>query len=567
MKTLHRILLLCALSIGRGASAQCQTQKLVASDAEMEDYFGESLSASGDWLIVGAPQDDDLGIVSGAAYFFQKQGSTWVETQKIHAGDGSDSDQFAYAVGISGDIAVVTAFSDSPMGIFAAGSAYVFERSGATWNETAKLVAADASSEDHFGISVAVSGNRAVIGAAHDDPAGATSGSAYVFETTGGVWGQTAKLTPGDLATGDSFGFAVAIEGDTIAVSSLGDEGPSGQNNTGSAYVFEHTLGSWVETEKLIPNDSAANQGFGASVSVSGATVLVGAHADNTSGTLAGSVYAFDKLNGNWTQVQELTAVDSNPQNFFGAYLTHVGDVAIIGAIADSDSASVAGSAYVFRRSSSTWIQVGKMLAADGTQGDLLGRSVALVGDTAIAGANYEDSACPSVQECNSGAVYLFELAPTAVQYGSCKLVAACNNWDDHGGCRNSTTQGAVIAACGSGSVTTDDLRLEGTRCPPNKLTLLFTGPAQSQVVFGDGVRVAGAQNPVGVYRYGGAAADAQGRVLRGPGLVAYSQGLPALGRIQAGQVWNFQFWYRDPQGPCGTLTNFSNGVQVTFGP
>jgi hypothetical protein len=138
---------------------------------------------------------------------------------------------------------------------------------------------------------------------------------------------------------------------------------------------------------------------------------------------------------------------------------------------------------------------------------------------------------------------------------------------DDHGGCDNSAGQGAVIAACGSGSVTADDLRLEVTRCPPNKLTLLFMGPAQGSVLFGDGVRVVSAQNPVGVYRYGGAQADAQGRVLRGPGLVTQSQTFPVLGRIQAGQTWNFTYWYRDPQGPCHGLTNFSNGVSVAFVP
>ena len=153
------------------------------------------------------------------------------------------------------------------------------------------------------------------------------------------------------------------------------------------------------------------------------------------------------------------------------------------------------------------------------------------------------------------------------MQYGSCRLVAPCSNYDLHGGCQNSTGQGAIIAACGSGSISADDLRLEGTRCPANKLTLLFMGPAQSQVIFSNGVRVVGPQNPTGIYRFGGAAADAQGRVLRGPGLVAYSQGFPPLGRIQSGQSWNFEYWYRDPNGPCGSNTNFSNGVKVAFGP
>ena len=123
------------------------------------------------------------------------------------------------------------------------------------------------------------------------------------------------------------------------------------------------------------------------------------------------------------------------------------------------------------------------------------------------------------------------------------------------------------MAACGSGSITTDDLRLEVTKCPPNKLTLLFMGPSQQSAIYGDGIRVVSPQNPIGIYRYGGAAADSIGRVMRGPGLIAYSQGFQTLGRIQSGQTWNFQFWYRDTHGLCGGTTNFSNGVQVVFEP
>jgi hypothetical protein len=558
---------IAVLSGMRASWAQCQVQKVVASDAENGAHVGRTISASGDWLIVAAHEDDDLGVAAGAAYIYQRQGSDWIETQKLHASDGASGEEFSYAVGISGDIAVASAFFDSPGGVYTAGSAYVFERSGTSWLETAKLVASDGSSDDHFGHSAAISGNRIVIGVCDDDPAGDGSGSVYVFEKTGNAWLQTAKLTPSDQALGDCFGYSVAIEGDRIVISSLGDEGPQGMTNTGSAYVFDHTQTGWVQTQKLVPNDPTAGQRFGAAVSISGSTLLVGAGSDSTAGTLSGSVYAYELQGSSWTFVQEFAAIDSNPQNQFGYFLTHVGDTAIVGALSDTDSGFASGSAYVFQRSGSLWTQRGKMLAVDGGWGDLLGSAVALVGTTAFATAPYADDACPTDPNCDSGTVYVFELAPTAVQYGSCRTLAPCSNWDDHGGCRNSAGQGAVVAACGSGSVSTDDLRLEATRCPPNKLTLLFMGPAQGSVLYGDGVRVVSPQNPMGIYRYGGAQADAQGRVLRGPGLVAQSQTFPTLGRIQSGQTWNFTFWYRDLQGPCHGLTNFTNGVQVAFGP
>ena len=567
MRKLDVALLVAWILGAREVSAQCQSQKIVASDFGAGDQFGSSISASGDWLIVGVPEDADLAPAAGSAYVYHRQGANWVETQKLYASDGALGDEFGYAVGISGDIAVITARGESPMGIFGAGSAYLFERSGSTWIETAKLFANDATPEDHFGQAVAISGNRIVFGVSHDDPVGSGSGSIYVFEKSGNLWSQFMRLTPSGLAPGDAFGFSVAIDGDTIVVGSLGDEGPAGQNNTGSAYVFDRDPGLWVQRQKLIPSDPAMNQSFGVAVSVSGTMALIGAAHDSTAGSIAGSVYAFEKQGSTWTQIQEIKASDSNPQNQFGSFLAHAGNTAIIGALSDSDSAFACGSAYEFRRVGSTWIQAGKMLAADGTQGGLLGRSVALTGNAAIAGAPVTDDACPTDPNCESGSVYVFELAPTAVQYGSCKLTSACGNVDDHGGCDNSTGQGAVLAACGSGSVSTDDLRLEVTRCPPNKLTLLFMGPAQSQVIYGNGVRVAGPQNPTIIYRYGGAQSDAQGRVIRGPGLVAQSQGFPPLGRIQSGQSWNFQTWYRDPNGWCGANTNFSNGVQVGFGP
>jgi hypothetical protein len=243
------------------------------------------------------------------------------------------------------------------------------------------------------------------------------------------------------------------------------------------------------------------------------------------------------------------------------------GNTALIGAFSDADSGSNTGAAYIFSRAGSTWTQTGKALAGDGKSGDLLGSSLALSDSSALVAALRTDGACPTNPDCDSGSVYVFQLAPTARQYGSCATGSPCTNPDDHGGCRNSTGQGAVLAAAGSGSVSNDDLYFEVTRVPPNKLTLFFMGPAQTSAQFGDGIRFASPQPPVGIYRYGGAAADAQGRGVRGPGLVAQGQRFPAAGRILAGQTWNFQMWYRDIQGPCHGLTNFSNAVEVGFGP
>jgi hypothetical protein len=548
----------------RPALPQCQTQKLVASDAAANDRMGNALAVSGNWMIVGAEANDDLGLAAGTAYVFQRQGSTWVQTQKLHASDAASGASFGWSASISGGVLVVGAPGHEPQ---SAGAAYVFERIGTIWTETALLLASDKAPTDQFGQSVSVSGDRIIVGAPSSNAPLFISGSAYIYEKTAGVWGEVVKLTASDAAASDGLGFSVAIEGDTAVVGNLGDEGPAGQNNTGSAYVFQEIGGTWFEIQKLTPSTPQISQIFGVSASISGSTIIVGAMSDDTAAINAGAAYVYENQGGSWTEVQKLTATDSNNGNACGFSVTVVGDWILMGCLGDGDVGTASGSAYAFRHINSTWVQIGKALARDGVAGDLLGYGVALDGDTALVSATRTDGACPGQPDCDSGSVYVFRLAPTAKQYGSCPTGSPCNNTDDHGGCRNSAGQGAVFSACGSGSITQDDLQLEVTRCPPNKLTLLFMGPSQTPAIYADGIRVASPQTPIGIYRFGGAAADAQGRVMRGPGLITQSQGFPVLGRIQSGQSWNFQTWYRDTQGPCQGLTNFSNGVQVAFGP
>ena len=158
--------------------------KLTVNDAAAEDHFGRSVSVSGDYAIVGAPHDDDGGYSSGSAYIFKRNGFTFTEQAKLTAGDGAEYDYFGYSVAISGDYAIVGAYGDDDGGE-SSGSAYIFKREGDTWTEQAKLTAGDASSEDYFGYSVAISGDYAIVGAYGDDDGGESSGSAYIFKREG----------------------------------------------------------------------------------------------------------------------------------------------------------------------------------------------------------------------------------------------------------------------------------------------------------------------------------------------------------------------------------------------
>jgi len=212
-------------------------------------------------------------------------------------------------------------------------------------------------------------------------------------------------------------------------------------------------------------------------------------------------------------------------------------------------------------------MQIGKILPNDGASYDLFGLlAVGIFDTTVVVGKRYDDGACPQIPACASGSAYVFEIASAAVQYGSCWTFPPCSNSDAHGGCLNSTGRGAVLQACGSGSVTADDLVIEARQLPPGTSCLLFMGGGQSFSPFGDGIRVA-SSGGVGLFRFGVRQVDAQGAMVRGPGLVTQSQTFPLAGRIQAGQYWNFQAWYRNPAGPCGSGFNLTNGLQVLFSP
>ncbi len=156
-----------------------------------------------------------------------------------------------------------------------------------TPTEVAKLTALGAMAGDQFGRSVAVSGDTAVIGADLDDDKGTNSGSAYVFIRSAGTWTEVAKLTASDAAVGDQFGRSVAVAGDTAVIGANGDDDAG--SNSGSAYVFIRSGTTWTEQAKLTASDAAAGERFGGSVALAGDTAVIGARLDDDAGTNSGA--------------------------------------------------------------------------------------------------------------------------------------------------------------------------------------------------------------------------------------------------------------------------------------
>ncbi|NEQ77698.1 MAG: hypothetical protein F6K23_34600 [Okeania sp. SIO2C9] len=231
-----------------------QKQKLQANDKEAGDHFGNSVAISGNFAIVGATGEDIGASNTGAAYIFERHSDgSWQQTQKLQANDKEASDYFGNSVAISGDFAIVGAFGKD-IGAGDTGAAYIFERhSDGSWQQTQKLQANYPEKGAYFGCSVAISSNFAIVGAYRQNNGAEDTGAAYVFERQSGSWQQTQKLLGNDTQADQHFGCSVAISGDVAIVGATGED--IGASNTGAAYIFErHSDGSWQQTQKLQAN-------------------------------------------------------------------------------------------------------------------------------------------------------------------------------------------------------------------------------------------------------------------------------------------------------------------------
>ena len=368
--------------------------KMLPSDGAASDQFGFSLSISGDYAIVGAYFNDGNDVMSGSAYIFQRSGSDWIEIDKLISPDSVTGDYFGISVSISGDYAIVGAMGDEDKGP-SSGSAYIFQRSGNNWNLIKKLTASDGETGDSFGESVSISGDYAIIGAKQFFKIWPDPGSAYIFQRYGSDWVELEKLNASDSAAGDAFGISVSISGDYAIVGASGNDDYGAYS--GSAYIFQSSGSDWVEVEKLNASDGAADDRFGVSVSISGGYAIVGASTDDENGVDSGSAYIFQRSGSDWIQVEKLTTSNGVAGDHFGHAVSISGDNAIVGAIYADDNGSDSGSAYIFQRSGSDWIEVEKLNASDGKHDANFGRSVSISGNNAIVGApNYSQGSAYS---------------------------------------------------------------------------------------------------------------------------------------------------------------------------
>ncbi len=286
--------------------------KLSASDTENFDEFGYSVAIHGNIAIVGAPgEDGDAGNSRGAAYVFDL--ATGIELFRLSASDTENFDFLGRSVAIHGNIAIVGASGEDGDAGSNRGAAYVFDL--ATGIELFKLSASDTEDLDGFGFSVAIHGNIAIVGAQGEDgDAGSNRGAAYVFDLATGI--ELFKLSASDTEDLDGFGISVAIHGNIAIVGAQGEDGDAGSNR-GAAYVFD--LATGIELFKLSASDTEDGDGFGRSVAIHGNTAIVGAPFKNTS---IGAAYAYHIPNyqpDNWIGRARFTGAGNNRYNTSGA--------------------------------------------------------------------------------------------------------------------------------------------------------------------------------------------------------------------------------------------------------
>ncbi|GAB5562436.1 MAG: hypothetical protein SynsKO_40830 [Synoicihabitans sp.] len=444
----------------------------ISGDTMVVGASRESSDASG---IDGDETNDNLQF-AGAAYVFVRDGTTWSQQAYLKAAFPGTSDQFGISVDIDGDTIVVGAYFErsnetgtSGTGNIdaasAVGAAYVFTRSGTTWTQEAYLKAHNSGTNDQFGRDVAISGDSIIVGATYEssnatgvngdgsDNSAGVSGAAYIFTRSGTTWTQEAYLKAHIVEAGDFFGSDVDIDGDIAVVGALGeDSNATGVNGdgtdnsldgSGSAYVFVRSGTTWTQEAYLKSNDPDSEDYMGDDVAVSGNTVIIGVRGDdsnaagidgdpdNSRARSAGGALIFVREGTTWTQQAYLKSSNPALSDTFGQGVAIDGNLVIVGALGEAsnatgvdgdqsnNSAQSSGAAYIFRRCGSAWFQQAYLKSNNPSASDFFGRFVALDGETAVVGAQYEDSNATGIDgdgsddsTADSGAAYVYALAP-----------------------------------------------------------------------------------------------------------------------------------------------------------
>lgn len=392
-----------------------ELQILTGSTTTLGDQFGYSVGISGDRIVVGARRDDSQTFDEGAAFVFEWNGVSWVETQRL-PGSGANHLSGA-AIDIEGDRILVGSENGGVQ-------AWAFDSGGAQWVETQTLTGVGGL----FGYTVQVEGDVCAVGAPTEGGVFAGQGAVYLYRLDDlgtptlldDQWLPAGKLTAPQPETFGQFGVSVSISGDLILVgSNLAN--PFG-NDSGAAFLFEPIFpgGPWQLAGNILPSDGAPSDLFGNRVVIDGDRMAISANRDDDAGQDGGAVYIFEKLGAEWIETEQVRIGDASPSDSFGVGLVLQGKRLLVGASGYDDFGADQGGTFLFELSRGDF---GLFGFGDGSAGS-----------------------CP----CTDSIAVLEQ------------------------GCVNTTGYGVRIAPIGSTSVAAQDLSIAASGLPSLNLAYLF---------------------------------------------------------------------------------------------
>jgi hypothetical protein len=423
-----------------------------ASNTTVPEFrsFGERVALDGNTLVVSASdpscatgpngnQANSSCNNAGAVYVFTRTGETWSQQAYLKASNTNAGDQFGAAVSLSGDTLAVGAVGEGSCarGINGdqannscqgAGAVYVFTRTGGTWSQQSYLKASNTTvGSGAFGNTVSLSGNTLAVGAwletscatgINGDQANTgcvQSGAVYIFRRNDNVWTQEAYVKASNAQSLDTFGFIVALVGDSLAV------GATEEGGAGAVYVFTRTAGAWTQQAYVKGSNSSAGDQFGIGLALTDDTLIVGARLEDSCATGingnqadegcdgAGAVYIFTRANNLWSQVAYVKPHHAGAQGSnFGSNVAFDGTTVAVTSLdpncargvnpsPGSNDCGFSGAVYLFTRTATSWAQRAYVKASNTEAFDFFGYGLAIAGNTLVAGAPFEDSCATGI--------------------------------------------------------------------------------------------------------------------------------------------------------------------------
>jgi hypothetical protein len=454
--------------------------------------FGYDVDIDGDYAIVGAQGNDSN---TGVAHILFNDNGNWRTIANL-TGNISTGMRAGWSVAIEGDVAVVGVWGNDNVAQNA-GAVYVYQKPSNGWDNmipTAVLTASDGGVDDNLGASVDIYNNVIVAGAPYDDDFGNSSGSVYIFtQPVGPFWTnttETAKLNAGDAGVGKRFGYSVAINGDDVAVGSSGDNAQTTFSGGGSVYAFTKPGSAWVNmthTAKFLPSDGGDFKQLGYDISIDGDYILGMARGDTENGTLAGAAYIFKKTGTGWVdgnEIAKLTASDGASGDELGVSGEIRGDLIVLGARGQETNELDGGAVYVYEKpQSGEWLSATENItlkASEVQDEDYFGHAVTADGDWLLSGAINDDH-----HSTDGGDVYIFNFCATYNSFSA----AECTSYTVPSGDETYTALGNYLVYDtlqnfkGCDSILTINLTIEDAVAPVPDLVSLANVASECEVI------------------------------------------------------------------------------------